>query len=579
MMRLDRLPNWLDRLGNWNPQLLRELRGKITPSTVSTTVLLTLLGQTLLLLFFWEQLPTAQQPNQMMYCLTTWQEGVGCVIQWAVWWNAIQTSLYNILPYAILIPIVFLLAIDFFQEQQKGTLKFLRLSPRSADSILVGKLLGVPILIYLALALTVPLHSLSILLAGRPWHFILSYYSVWGAWGLLLAIAVPLSVLSQSPQMAENQNLTGISAGTGLVALFTFLGMPAIALWNHVTFWGNYLGSQFNPNITNYNPIPRYWFLLNINQHPGIAHLFLFGHLAIVIAFLWRIFRRAFAQPTATTLSKRQSYGLVTYLTLFAIGWFFIEIQGTTKTPLNFNHIAVFSTTGTFAFLLLIALLSTPRQMVLDGLRLQQERYPVENSAEHSSVQNSSDRQHHRSRQTRLWQIRNYLVAEKSPGVVAIAVNLMIFGLLLVIAWGIANGLEPGQPNYFNLAMGLEDAPLFGAWGLLIMSLVLIANYALLVQLILLLRTQKPYIWTYGCLTLVIGLPSLCSVIFGEGGRWLAYFTPFLWWVVDSEAYYLPNYLITAMFAFILLWAVLILQIKLLRWRLGQLNRSLQNVT
>jgi ABC-2 family transporter protein len=574
-MRLDPLPDWLDRLGNWNPQLLRELRGKLNPGSILVTVLLGLLGQGLLLLFFWGHLPTLESRGHSLYCAATWQPGRGCPIQWSRWWWTIQATLSGLLPYLLLVPTLFLLAIDLFQEQQKGTLKFLRLSPRSADSLLLGKLLGVPILNYLLLLLLLPLHGVSILLAGLPWHFILSYYSVWLGWGLLLAIVALLSGVTQSAPSAGHQGIAGISAGTGLVALAALIGLPLISLWNSVTVWSNYRLVNF-AQTAGETADPIRWFLLPINQNPGVAHLFLFVHLAIAITLFWRILRRAFAKPSATTISKRQSYALVTYLTVFALGWFFMDIRRdfqnasvTIRSPMSFYEVAGICIFATFGFVLLISLLSTPRQMVLDGLRSRQETQ-LQQRANDASVT---------TRRFSLFQ--DELVGEKSSGVLAIGLNLVIFGVLTIVAWGISQDLALNLQRMHGMIPGQEQHLFLPILGLLVMNLVLIANYALLAQIILLSATRKPNLWAFGCLALVIWLPILCSMLFGNAWRWLAYFTPFLWlqahdpFLERSSNPFNFDLPYPALLAFAILWGLLILQIFLLRWRLRQLRRSL----
>jgi ABC-type transport system involved in cytochrome c biogenesis permease component len=57
----------------------------------------------------------------------------------------------------LLVAGVYALASNFKQEKKRGTLNFLRLSPQKARSIIVGKLLGVPVLVYLGVLCAVPL--------------------------------------------------------------------------------------------------------------------------------------------------------------------------------------------------------------------------------------------------------------------------------------------------------------------------------------------------------------------------------------------------------------------------------------
>jgi ABC-type Na+ efflux pump permease subunit len=60
--------------------------------------------------------------------------------------------------FALIVIGTYLLISDLAHEERRGTLNFIRLSPQSPENILVGKLLGVPILLYLVAVLAVPLH-------------------------------------------------------------------------------------------------------------------------------------------------------------------------------------------------------------------------------------------------------------------------------------------------------------------------------------------------------------------------------------------------------------------------------------
>jgi hypothetical protein len=51
------LISWLDRLGNWNPQLLREIRGKLKLRNLIVAIGLSLLFQILPLLFYSQRIP------------------------------------------------------------------------------------------------------------------------------------------------------------------------------------------------------------------------------------------------------------------------------------------------------------------------------------------------------------------------------------------------------------------------------------------------------------------------------------------------------------------------------------------
>ncbi|WP_426549040.1 hypothetical protein [Dapis sp. BLCC M126] len=61
---------------------------------------------------------------------------------------------------------VYMLVEDIAEEKRLGTLNFIRLSPQSSQKILLGKLLGVPILIYLAVAISLPLYLWATISSG-----------------------------------------------------------------------------------------------------------------------------------------------------------------------------------------------------------------------------------------------------------------------------------------------------------------------------------------------------------------------------------------------------------------------------
>lgn len=100
---------------------------------------------------------------------------------WRDHWEYIFLTLSVIFVFTLLVAGTYLLINDLAKEESRGTLNFIRLSPQSETSILTGKLLGVPSLVYLVILVAVPLH----LLAGRSaeiaFSYILSYYAILAA--------------------------------------------------------------------------------------------------------------------------------------------------------------------------------------------------------------------------------------------------------------------------------------------------------------------------------------------------------------------------------------------------------------
>jgi ABC-type Na+ efflux pump permease subunit len=109
---------------------------------------------------------------------------------------------------------------DLGHEESRGILNFIRLSPQSPENILVGKLLGVPILLYVVAVLAVPLHLWAGLAAQISLIRILSFYGVLiAACFFFYSAALLFSLVSSW--------LGGFQAwlGSGGVLIFLFLAI------------------------------------------------------------------------------------------------------------------------------------------------------------------------------------------------------------------------------------------------------------------------------------------------------------------------------------------------------------------
>ena len=164
----------LDKIGNWNPQLFREIKGRLNIGNMAIASAFSLSGQLLLFMYYSGQIPVTPPnwnptyPIYNRFCtLETANSYVqGCVrdalgnlaINWPMWWVEIFVWLSVFSVLALLVAGTYMLVSDLDKEERRGTLNFIRLSPQSAKTIFLGKILGVPILLYLAAILTVPLH-------------------------------------------------------------------------------------------------------------------------------------------------------------------------------------------------------------------------------------------------------------------------------------------------------------------------------------------------------------------------------------------------------------------------------------
>jgi len=95
-----------------------------------------------------------------------------------LWWLDIFTFLSITGIFALLVVGTYQLIADLSGEERRGTLNFIRLSPQPARTIFIGKIFGVPILLYLVCLLALPFHLGAGLLAGIPLSLILAFYAV-----------------------------------------------------------------------------------------------------------------------------------------------------------------------------------------------------------------------------------------------------------------------------------------------------------------------------------------------------------------------------------------------------------------
>jgi ABC-type transport system involved in multi-copper enzyme maturation permease subunit len=362
-----------DRLGNANPQLLRELRGRLKPGPVLGTLVVSIAGQVLYILSRLSQLPnptpaTAELTNGVyrhIYCLATnlsskeqflaskgqflstpacslaGQGSGNWLINWPLWWADALTNLHlTVLPIVVVLSCYFLVA-DWSREDERGTLNPLRLSPQSTTSILWGKLLGGPLLAYGFGLSTVPLQLTAMVGAGRSTIDILSMalinlaqLSFWGMTSLfvanllgpigrgakaILAAIVTSIALVCSVQVAS---VSGLGQDYGLHGLLGLIS-PALGL-NHDG------GGIAAPSIGSLLMNVGGWSLFGWHFGRSTPSLAL-GVSVILGAWsyaCWLAVRRRFDRPAATLWNKAQSYGITAAVTAFVLGAFRFDLRG-----------------------------------------------------------------------------------------------------------------------------------------------------------------------------------------------------------------------------------------------------------
>lgn len=499
--------NWLDQLGNWNPQLLRELKGRCKTRNLLAAGAISLLGQLLLFLYFDNFLPTntadpvssryctggkvayaADSVSGSRYCFKT---NGDFIINWQSFWLDLFTHLSMIGIFVLLVVGTYLVIVDLAQEERRGTLNFIRLSPQPTQHILLGKLLGVPVLLYFVAILAVPLHLWAGFSAQIPPGLILgSYFVLIASCTFFYSAALLYSLVTAW--------LGGFQAFLGSGAVLIFLGIVSPMLMRML--WGINLGPMvwlnlFSPamaipflkqssssifnslfGLSGVELTELHWFYLPLGASPVVVIGFLLLNYGLWTYWSWQALERCFRNSNMTWLSKRQSYLLVACFEVIILGFALQEPSGESELKFwlfkNFSELLILNLG---LFLGLIAALSPQRQTLQDWARYRRER-----------VSGSQGLRHRYLIQDLIW-------GEKSPALVVLALNLAITAALItvwVLLW------PPGTPKLQSL-------------GQLILSCNMILIYAAIAQLLLLMQNQKHVLWAIATIGGAILLPPI----------------------------------------------------------------------
>lgn len=493
----------IDRIGEWNPQLFREIKGRLVPRNILITTAVSLVSQLILLISFSTQLPvpndsataisnrycTGKAPNYALpTCVTDGLKGF--VINWSLWWKDVFVWLSIMGLFALLVVGTYMLIADLAKEERRGTLNFLRLTPQSSPSLLIGKMLGVPMLIYFVGFLAFPLHLIAGLSGGISLSLILGYYVVLGAscW-FFYSVALLLGLVGKG--------LGGFQAwlGSGVVLMFLF-GMTVMLIngnssyATHSPFDWLFL---FNPEVvlpylmgsysldasTTENYRSSLQQLTYFSMPVGSSIWSIVGLMVLNFGlcsyWIWQAVKRCFHNPSGTLLGKQQSYWLTACFEAVILG-FSLNPQVGQWTSYNraaFSNFQVLLVFNLLLFLGLIAALSPQRQAMQDWMRYRHQQ----RSAHKKGV------------------MLDLVWGERSPALVAVALNLAIASSILlpwILLW----------PN--------SELKIPALSGLLVSSSLTLL-YAAVAQFMLLMKTPKRTVWAA---TSVGGLIVLPPIIF-----------------------------------------------------------------
>ncbi len=449
------LSKWIDRVGDWNPQLFRELKGRITLKSLGLMALVSGVVQSLIFFSFSSALPYPGQktnhycvgaapagtdPNHYLYTSRGWclEDAFGNIttISWPLWWTEMFATIALLGFFGVLICGTYLLIQDLSKEQRQGTLNFVTLTPQPALAIATGKILGVPTFIYGMLAFALPLHLWAAIQGGIPLYLVVIFYGVVGACCLFAFSGAMLYAL-------VGKGGTALKSWLASGALFYTSSMSTLFIMHESAHATNILDGAILLNPTH---LMQYliaatdvadqttWF-----QYDSLSEITFYGvpvwssalgaivgHLVIYfVGIYWcaQAFKRKFHNAQGTLISKTQSYWLTTSLVTVSLGFTVQEPYGYSSDYNNWLvNYGLLAVCCVFYLLLLVAALSPSYQSIQDWSRYQ-DKYG--------------------------W--REWLVGERSPAIWAIALNtvigflpMILSGLVLIESqyrWEFASGL------------------------------------------------------------------------------------------------------------------------------------------
>jgi hypothetical protein len=480
-MMLNRL---IDGMGDSNPQIFRELKERLTPKNIGIAIVATAIVQVFVLLYFNGQIPTPTYDTvsatklvetHSSYCLfstngSRYEESLcklsgsgGYLINWQKWWTDVYICLCWILPMGVILGSVYTLVADLIQEEKRGTLNFIRLSPQSAQTIFIGKILGVPSLVYLAMVLALPLHLAAGINAGGSIPFLASWYVVTGSLCFLLASTAVLYVL-----------LGGIQAILTVIVIGYPICLPLLAInaFASGTLEG---GDWFRYN----NAIS--WFGLPFGSSALWFYAFGTGCCLLASYWIWQALERRYLNPTATVIGKSQSYLVNLCLQLWIAG-FVLPLMFSTSDSGFREWASGYAIVDFMALLLLIPMLLPTKQAVQDWSRYRRERVTHQ--------------------PPKFWQrelVQDLISNDKSPALLAIAINI---GIAMVLWIPVSVRIALINPSH-----GVR----FLAGVCLATSLILI--YTAIAHLGLFLKVRKRILWIIAGLTVAMFLPAVGAFV------------------------------------------------------------------
>lgn len=448
--------------------------------------------------YFTVQLPRVAVPDvDYRYCLNEANPNLCEVAEgqqsYRVNWIAWNDDVFRVLTLLIVFPLMglgtFLITNNLAEEKRRGTLNFLQMSPRSPLTILGGKLMGVPICLYLAVGMVLPLHWFVGLNAGYGVGPLLGFDIVLVAQALIFYLAALVFSLSIS-------NIVLLTLHPWLLAAAVVGFHWCVYLWVDSNMWRWYDHTESMSIVWSFlfSPITALGYLvpnrsvdvvsLNANIFLGIFRVNFLEYvlLTMVHALGWYVLlshglQRRYSNSETTLLKRRFSYPLTCIFMAIALGL-------SNSATADFNDAFDVWVLVPFLCLLycfgLMVALSPARQTLKDWARF---------------------RQSYTSQRLSLWQ--DLLIGDTSSPIIAIGLNFFLM-TVIYISWNLWHHFD-----WFTVEEA--DPFIFGSCiALFVGSLV----FNLLVsQALLLLPRKKNWLW-FGVIGSIscLAFPALTSV-------------------------------------------------------------------
>ncbi len=511
--------NLIDKVGEWNPQLFRELKGRLKKFPVIIALVTSFATQFILFLIHFIQAPNLSSNSNVYindkYCKLNSQNNYSyerCPtnqIDIQLWWQDhfgyIFITLSMIFIFTLLVAGTYLIVNDLSQEERKGTLNFIRLSPQSETSIFAGKILGVPALIYLAVIAAIPFHILTGISGNTSLGNIFCFYL------MLSASCIFFYSLASLFGIFGGSAFSGFKPwlGSGLVLLFLWINVP-------ITFAGNYhsyiaffrlfsptdIANYLFPNLSNSNSALQDLEFFNFalgKSFVGVVGIHLLNY-ALWTYWAWQGLKRCFRNPNATIISKQQSYLIVASFEVMILGFYVSEDY----TRWNGLYEGILSLYAWNLFLIVpfFALLLPHRQAIQDWARFRYQK-----DASKKSI------------------LSELMFGEKSPAILAIAIDLSIAASAFVVLFLKA-----------NIDNSNSSKTILWILSTLLVFVSLITIYATIAQIMLMLKNSKRTLWAMGTTSAIIISPIIVFAILNiqpENILWL--FTVAFWFTVEQS--------------------------------------------